>query len=339
MRKRGECIIDNRVKFKKGFQKLFVRKIKKNSGLTWKALADSINLSEYTLRVEWQKERSTIPYKIAYSLLKVYPFEEWETIQSKWVEKILPANWGQKSAGGKNKKKIKIPEKSEELAELLGVILGDGHLEEGELTITSEFPYEKNHLDYISEQIKKLFGIDSKIFISYTNKNTIILDCYSSELIKFLKNNSLTVGNKIKNGAHLPSWISEKKEFIYGALRGLLDTDGGIYRKQKRYNRAIIEFQTNSKIISHNIICLLKKINFTPSKSTNKSGFLKRYSFNVRIQNQNELHSFFKLIGSSNPKNIERYKYFIKNGDIPSKKELKGAITNLKESLPFRTQL
>lgn len=339
MRRRGQCIIDRRVRFKKGLQKLFIREVKKKSGLTWKALADSINLSEYTLRVEWQKERSTIPYKIAYSLLKAHPFEEWETIRSKWVEKILPANWGQKSAGGKNKKKIKIPEKSEELAELLGVILGDGHLEEGELTITSEFPYEKNHLDYISEQIKKLFGIDSKIFMSYTNKNTIILDCYSSELIKFLKNNSLTVGNKIKNGAQLPPWILEKKEFIYGALRGLIDTDGGIYHKQKNYKRAIIEFQTNSPIISKDIIALLKKINFVSSKSTNKSGFLKRNSFNVRIQNQNEVHSFFKLIGSSNPKNIERYKYFIKKGYIPPKKELKGVITSFKEPLPFRTQL
>lgn len=99
MRKRGEYIIDRRLKFNKGLQKLFIRKIKEKSGLTWKSLANKINISEYTLRVDWQKERSTIPYKIALMILKKYPFEKWEKIKFEWIEEILSENWGQKLAG------------------------------------------------------------------------------------------------------------------------------------------------------------------------------------------------------------------------------------------------
>ena len=45
------------------------------------------------------------------------------------IEKILPAGWGQKLGGSraglnKSRKKISIPKKSEELAEIFGAILG-----------------------------------------------------------------------------------------------------------------------------------------------------------------------------------------------------------------------
>ena len=143
------------------------------------------------------------------------------------------------------------------------------------MTITSAF-HEKRHLEYIKQKIRKLFGISSKTFASYTNENVFVLDCYSSELVKFLTADGLAIGNKIKNKAALPGWISQKDDFIFGALRGLFDTDGGIYRKQKKYSRAFIEFQTTYPTINRDICFLLRKTKFTPSKTFTRSGFTKK---------------------------------------------------------------
>jgi hypothetical protein len=78
---------------------------------------------------DWQMEKTTIPYSISESLAKEYFPEEWREILNSWTDKILPAKWGQLKAGNKNKKEIKIPGKNEELSEIFGVILGDGHLD------------------------------------------------------------------------------------------------------------------------------------------------------------------------------------------------------------------
>jgi len=96
MRKIGEVIIDKRVKFKRGFQKLFLIKIKEKSGLTWKQLAESLNLCEHTISYDWKSEKSTIPFSIAKNILKRYPFTNWKYIEKNWIEKILIENWGQK---------------------------------------------------------------------------------------------------------------------------------------------------------------------------------------------------------------------------------------------------
>src|SRR3989344_6817926 len=253
--------------------------------ISWRSLSKKLNVCEQTVRIDWRNGGSTIPYNICLNLIKKYPFEKWQIIKSKWIEGILPSNWGQKKAGNKNKKQITIPVKSEELAELIGVILGDGHIGKKEITIVGEFPHQKRHLEYIREKIKKLFDIDSKIFMSYTNNNVIILDCYSIEIVNFLKSNGLYPGNKIKNKISFPKWILEKEDFIKGALRGLIDTDGGIYYKQKGYKRAIIEFQNYSPQIKRDIILFIKKIGFTPSKSLTRNKSMKNV-YNIRIQHK-----------------------------------------------------
>ncbi|MBU2634651.1 MAG: hypothetical protein KJ674_05430 [Nanoarchaeota archaeon] len=335
MRKQGQNIIDKRLKLKRGLKEKFLLNIKEESNLTWRDLAKEIGISEHTLRVDWCKGDITLPYKTSLRLLKKYPFEKWEIIKKDWIEEVLPKRWGQKLAGGNNKKKIKIPNKCEKLAEIIGVILGDGHVGQREITITGEFPHQMKHFEYIKKNIKDLFGIDSRIFLIKKNNNTVILDCYSIELVKFLNKNGLFSGNKIKKKSSFPKWIFEDDKYIHGALRGLIDTDGGIYNKQKEYKRAIIEFQNHSPYIKRDIINFLNKIGFKPSKSStvNPKGKVEQ---NIRIQNQNEVKRFFNLIGSSNPKNIIRYKHFIKEGKIPLKEDIKIEIKKFNESLPFK---
>lgn len=327
MRKIGESIKEERIKFKKGLQTKFLEEIKDRSGLSWEILAKELNICTNTLSFFWRNEKSTIPVSFARKLLELGPFKKWENIEKDWIEKILSKNWGQDLSGEKNKKEIMVPKYSVDLAEFFGVILGDGHLTRKTLILAGN-SFEESHYVYLSKKVKVLFGIGSKIF-KIKDQNSMQLRVNSTELIKFLINQGFVLGDKIKNKESLPRWIFKDKKFVYGALRGMFDTDGGIYQKQKGYKRAVIEFQTKSPYIRKDLFELIEKGGFKPSKSDG----------NVRIQNQEEVLRFFQLIGSANPKNIIRFNYFIQTGGIPLKEKLNKEITLLKIEKPFKAAL
>ncbi len=151
MRKIGESIKEERLKFKRGLQKKFLENIKKKSGLSWVQLSKNLGLCKNTVSFYWKNELSTIPKSFAEKLITKYPFEKWEIIQSKWVGQILGKNWGQELSAQLNKKVIRIPPKSEELAEIFGIILGDGHLTKKTLIVTGN-SYEIEHYIYLRKK-------------------------------------------------------------------------------------------------------------------------------------------------------------------------------------------
>ena len=200
MRKRGETIVDERIKFKKGLQRLFIKKIKKKSCKTWKELADEVGISEYTIKSDWRNEKSTLPLSIFNNLIKRYTFEKLDVIKSTWIDGVLDKSWRQQLLIRKLEKKINLPEKSEDLAEIFGVILGDGHLQRKMLTIAGN-SFEMEHYIYLSRKFKRLFNLNSKIrFLK--NVNGMQLNVNSTALIKFLLDEGFVLGNKIKNKRH-----------------------------------------------------------------------------------------------------------------------------------------
>lgn len=128
MRKRGQFIVDTRLRFREGYQRKFILKIKRCSKKSWSDIAYYLNLHPNTICIDWLSERITIPQEKAKKLLHLFPFDNWSNIENKWILEKLPPKWGQIKGGGKNKKMIKIPERSLYLAEFLGCALGDGHL-------------------------------------------------------------------------------------------------------------------------------------------------------------------------------------------------------------------
>ena len=326
MRKQGQCIIDRRLLFKRGLQRKFIETIKEGSNKLWVELAKELGIHVHTLRVDWCTEKMTLPYKKAKNLLSLYPFKSWDYILKNYVKKILEPKWGQILSGSKSLKDINYPKQSELFAEFLGIALGDGHLDKKEFTLAG-YLYEKEHMDYAEKLIKNLFNLDSKRFIGSFNKNSTYLDVYSKRLVDFLLKHSMVIGNKIDKGAKLPKWVFKDKRFIIGAIRGLIDTDGGVYEKQKGYKRAIIEFQTHSRYINKDTIKLIKSLGFKPSKSTNS----KNNTYNTRIQNQEEVNKFFEIVGSNNLKNVIRYYEFKKHGRVPNQKETIALIGEYKD--------
>lgn len=325
MRKRGQYIIDVRLKFKKGFQKKFIVSIKEKSGKSWVWLANKIGISDHTLSSDWCNEKITLPKNKAKELFNLGKFGSWDNILKNWIIKELPPKWGQIKSGSIILKPLIKPLNSEKLAEFIGIMIGDGHISKKGIRITGNI-FEIKHHEYVCELIKDLFGLDARVFTSRTQRSVCLTNLYSKNLVLFLEDMGLAVGNKINNKTRIPKWIYSNKNFMYGALRGLFDTDGGIYSKQKNYERAFIEFQNSCPTTMNDIIELIKKAEFTPSKS----------SINVRIQNRDEVKKFFQLVGSANPKNIVRYEEFLKSGIVPKYGEVAKLIPSLDIDLPYK---
>ncbi|MBI2545004.1 MAG: hypothetical protein HYW22_00170 [Candidatus Aenigmarchaeota archaeon] len=216
------------------------------------------------------------------------------------------------------RKPIKLPEECEELGEFIGIILGDGHLSRKQVEIVLENPAEQHFAIRCSLLAKELFGLTSTIKIN-SNDNSLKLRVNSLSLVEFLLSKGLFVGDKIKNDVCIPKFVLDNNALLTSCIRGLIDTDGGIFSKDKKGNRAIIEFENKTVQLRKDFKTGLEKLGFTPSKSGGISN-------SIRIQKQDEVRRFIKEIGFNNPKNLLKSQIFLETGLIPSTKEVKSLI-------------
>ena len=133
-------------------------------------------------------------------------------------------------------KSIKKVKRNSQLAELIGIMLGDGNIWKNRIKIA----FDKRNIIYINhvaKLFKKIFGINLKKEISENTNNACLYrtNLYAvEELIK----QGLKRGHQIKNNLGIPNWIKKDITFSKNCIRGLIDTDGCIYdckRERQRY--------------------------------------------------------------------------------------------------------
>ena len=114
-----------RIVLQKGKQKELIESAKK--GRTWKTLAEEINHCPGYVIGELKNEKRYLSEEDYEALCKIAGNNF-----NKFVIDKLNDNWGQFKGGSSssgNTKKFIEPIESEKLAELFGIILGDGHVE------------------------------------------------------------------------------------------------------------------------------------------------------------------------------------------------------------------
>ena len=97
--------------------------------------------------------------------------------------------------------------KNKELAEFIGIMLGDGYLCKNEINISLD---KRNiaYQDYVEKLCKNLFGL--KFRRRYAKEtNTAHIYFYSQFLANELKKHGLMFGDKITNNIGIPDWIKE----------------------------------------------------------------------------------------------------------------------------------
>jgi len=294
-----------RIKFKKGKQKELLNKIKSNSGFTWKELSKFLEVTESAL-TEWYMERNLLPSNI---YKKIDPKNEYKH----FILGIKKDNWG-KSKGGFNSdgslKKIQIPKRCKELAELIGIILGDGNVfsyKKGKkigvysLRIAGDLKKDKNyHTNYIIPLCQNLFDISVKTQ-EFKNNNERFVSLYSRELVNYLNMIGLKSGNKIKNSLTMPKWIFENKDYMKACIRGLIDTDGSVFRMSKKDPNLIrINFKNLNKRLLVDTRKIFIKLGYHPSKIIRNDVFY--------ISRKADITKYIKEIGFSNEKHLRRFK-------------------------------
>ncbi|MEK6888653.1 MAG: LAGLIDADG family homing endonuclease [Nanoarchaeota archaeon] len=292
-----------RIQLKKAKQKELILKAKEN--LTWEELSKMLNLNAHYLALELREEKRFISEKNYYELCKISGLNF-----DKFIRKRLEDNWG-KSRGGKNsdknKKSLLIPKESKALAELIGIILGDGHLEERvigkdircyTLKIAGHIIEDREYLImYTINLIRSLFGETAHVQLE-PKYNTIYISLHGKELVNFLKIKGLKPGNKKKNNVGIPHWIKSNKKYLKKCIRGLFDTDGSVHYISKNNKNIRISYTSYIPKLLKDVSLALKKLNIQHSKIIKEK--------QIFISSKNSVQRFIEEIGFKNEKHLNR---------------------------------
>lgn len=203
------------------------------------------------------------------------------------------------------RKEIALPHKSRALAELVGIILGDGGVRSKyQLTITFNGETDREYARYIGKLIKELFHIDFRVQKRRGNKGADIV-VSSVNFVEFLRTVGIQDGNKVRKQVGFPEWIMQDPEFQRACVRGLMDTDGSLYsHRYKSYNK----YYEYLKLCFTNCSRpLLQSVYLVLTNSGIKASLVGNH---VSIHSANDVKKYFSVIGSSNPKFLEKYKRF-----------------------------
>jgi hypothetical protein len=184
---------------------------------------------------------------------------------------------------------------SDNLAEFIGILLGDGHLTPTQVTVT--LGNKDEYIDYVCRLTNSIFGIKPKHIIVPKNGHVVYFG--STVTVRWLLNMGL-VFNKVKYQVDIPQWIFSKKSYMKSAIRGLIDTDGSVYKIRSGVQ---MSFTNCSKPLLRSFRSMMLQIGFFPSKiSSNK----------VYLTKQADLRRYVQDIGFSNKKHENRLLLFNK---------------------------
>ncbi len=205
---------------------------------------------------------------------------------------------------------------TKELAELVGIIIGDGNIHYNLKTrkyyieITGNPSEEKEYYHYISSLYMQLIKKPGRIRIS---GGGLRLRVYSKQFVEYLIKDLKMDYNKDKAfKTKIPNPILSKKNLFLLCLRGIFDTDGSFFLANKGYRTdyPCIEISTCSKTLANQIQRGLK----TEFRIKIRKQIKKRRHI-LSLNGDKETEKFFIKIGSSNYKK-EKYKKYLATKDL-----------------------
>lgn len=297
------------VKFNKEFREKFFNLAHKRFG-NFNLIGKFLNIkrADTTLAINWRKGTNCCPLNLMIKLANKIeiPLIELE----KNIKEIRYKTKINKRGGSSGKPIInpKLPIRiSEDFAEMLGHICGDGSISRSHPEKGSSFRYTNSEpilIENFQKLIKKVFGeIEPNIQIrkggNYTRPNYYLQ--YPSIMSAFV----LSVFDyKADKEMDVPSFIfNMSKESKARFLRAIFDDEGCVEEKNKK-----IQFGLKPINPLLNIKELLNEFNIKTGK------IHKRITNSFEIAEQNSILLFNKIIGFKHPKKIKRLNNIIKKG-------------------------
>jgi len=284
------------VKFPKGKQTKFLRKVKSNLSLTWIRLAKIMGVGR-SMMYFYLNECCKMPYTPFNRLCKLANLN-----QNKFEFEITSLI---------SKGKAKIPDKiTPKLAEFIGILLGDGHISpfKYQICISLDSVLDKRYTgEVVKNYFISLFGKEPLIYYSKTARN-IKCFIYSKEVHDFLTTKiGLPNGKKKYNiNNRIPEILFNDKVLLRSTIRGLFDTEGGFYQHNKTSPRLYI-YNTSNPLLN-SLYSALRQLGY---KAIMKKSCIK-------ICKKKEIRKFFNEIGSNNPQKQLKYQIWLKEGKVPN---------------------
>ena len=323
-----------RVCFQKGKQKAFINKI--ISKISVEEAAKLCRLSGRTIR-DWRREKFLMHFKSLKKLCRKANLKIPKNIRLKdnywyvskgasvggrtvwkkyhriggdpeYLKKKWREWWKRDGCHRKNwltvAKPIWKPPYSKELAEFIGIVLGDGCISQRQIAISLHYKDDKAYSKYVVSLIKKLFSVPIGVY--YCKKDSVIDFVVSrTELVRYCTGKlGLKKGSKVKQQVDIPEWVKRNKEYLIACVRGLVDTDGCIFQHKykvngKWYFYKKLAFSNRSKPLLKSVFDFLKMLNMNPR--------ITRDGKDVRLESKQGLRLYFSIINSHNPKYLKKY--------------------------------
>ncbi len=192
---------------------------------------------------------------------------------------------------------ITLPSRySDDLAEVFGILLGDGHISKYQVVVTLGSK-EKSYANYVQELLEKVLKCKATV----STRKAGYYDVYigSKEIVNWFIEQGL-VHHKVKSQVDCPLWIQKNEKYSQKFIRGFFDTDGTVYSLKKGVQ---IAFTNASLPLLQSTRNMLLCLGYKPSVvSANK----------VYLTRQENLDRFFSTVLPQNKKHVDRF-YTFKN--------------------------
>lgn len=191
--------------------------------------------------------------------------------------------------------------KNADTAELISIMLGDGHLHPEDkdkvVQISLNLIDEERYFEYVGHLLKKIFP-NSKFHIKdnqgkgadWTTTNSRIHYAIS-ELGKGIKKTGLIPGNKVKNQVSVPEWILSDIDYIKRGLKGLFDTDGSLSISRK--SQFFLTFSNSSKNLINDFYFMCRRIGL---KKISNAIDIGHDTWRIAINDSYEIKKFLKIV-------------------------------------------
>ncbi len=261
------------------------KEAKKNLNGPWNKVYPQFNISK-SMFFNYLSGKYDIPQDIFLNLKKIAKFNI--------------SNYKQFNKNKFIKKEIKNPIMDSHLAEILGVLNGDGYISDIKYEISVVLSsYEKNYALYLKNMFEKKFKTHFNLIIQ---PGKIRLKTYSTDIFKILTSNYNLPNGKKKGKLAIPKQVFTNRIWLISYLRGLFDTDGSFYIRRKK--DPVIEISSADKRFLNEVKDTLIHLGFNTSIGTNK----------ISIYRKEDIIKFFNLIKPANSKHLKKHQSYFNLG-------------------------
>lgn len=256
--------------------------VKKNINSSWEKFYPFLKISR-PMFFNYLSGRHNLPEKIFLRLQRIAKIKinDYEKIkQNKYI-----------------KKNIIEPKMNAYLAEILGILNGDGHISnfKHEVCIVGDLK-EKKYYIYLKKLFQRAFGIS---FTIYKGESYFKLRTYSTELSDFLtKEYGLPKGNKLGK-LKIPKQVLTSRNLLKSYLRGLYDTDGSFYIRRR--NDPVVQITSADPSFLKEVKEALISLDFNVAKGVNR----------IFIYRKEDIKNFFSTIKPANSKHLKKYQNYL----------------------------